>query len=357
MVRRCYTGPQPSADVGLLAMINLRNIEAFLAVSDTGSFTAAARRLHKTQSAISQAVRQLEEELGVILVNRAARQLELTAAGALLRNRGGQLIEDVQSIASLVRSQSRTRLRELRFGMVDSFASAVGPALIGGLLDEATNLSLWSDLTPMLGEALLQKRVDIVVANDAFVDESRLTRHELLREPFVLLLPADIPWDPVAPDLPLLARSYPMIRYQPLSHLGASIDAQCHRLDVRPARRVSVDSTEKLIAMVAAGIGWSSSTPISLLRAPAHCRGIRVVPFPGEAFERRLYMLSRHGELDDLVDRLAGNARRALEGVITNELAPRMPEWSARVRIVGRTESPLVAPNPSFELMTVPQSD
>jgi len=338
-------------------MINLRNIEAFLAVSETGSFTGAARRLHKTQSAISQAVRQLEEELGVVLVNRAARQIELTAAGTLLRNRGGQLLEDVQSIASLVRAQSRTRLRDLRFGMVDSFATAVGPALIAGMLDEATNLSLWSDLTPMLGEALLQKRVDIVIANDPFDDESRLTRHELLREPFVLLLPSGVPWDPAAPDLAWLARSYPMIRYQPLSHLGASIDAQCHRLNVRPARRVSVDSTEKLIAMVAAGIGWSSSTPISLLRAPAQCRGIRVVPFPGEPFERRLFMLSRHGEFDGLVDRLAVNARTALAEVISREMAGRMPEWYGRVRIVESAAADSTARDPSSELMMFPQPD
>lgn len=315
-------------------MINLRNIEAFLAVSEAGSFTAAARRLQKTQSAISQAVRQLEDELGVVLVDRSARQLELTPAGSLLRNRAGHLFDDIQAMASLVRSQGRTRMPELRFGMVDTFSTAVGPMLIASLLDEANNLSLWSDLTPRLGEALLRRRVDIVVANDPFDHEPRLTRLELAREPFVLLLPEDTRWDPDAPDLARLARTIPMIRYQPSSHMATTIDAHCHRLNVAPARRVSVDTTEKLIAMVAAGIGWSSSTPLSLMRALASETRIRVVPFPGEPFDRRLYLLSRHGEHDDMVVRLADLARRALQTVVQRELRAVLPGFADCVRVV-----------------------
>ena len=311
--------------------MNLRNIEAFLAVGEAGSFTSAAKRLDKTQSAVSQAVRQLEVELGVTLIDRESRQVTFTPAGELLRTHAAQLVEDMHRMASLVREQSKTRISHLRIGLVDSFATAVGPALIRSMLAEALNLTLWSELTPRLGKAVLEKRADIIVANDAFTEEANLVRFELLREPFVLVLPADVPWDARAPNLQLLSRAYPMIRFESASMMGSLIDAQCHRLNLRPGRRVSVDSTEKLIATVAAGIGWSVSTPISLLRSREYSGAIRVFEFPGERFYRRLFMVSRRGELDELALRLARLSCQVLMGLVDGELRKMLPEIHAQI--------------------------
>jgi len=305
--------------------MNLHNIEAFLAVGESGSFTGAARRLHKTQSAVSQSIRQLEDDVGAVLIDRSARTFALTPAGELLRSKAANLIDDIRKMTALVREQSQARVRQLRIGMVDSFATAAGPALIQCMLDEALNLSLWSDLTPRLGVALLEKRADVVVMNDALEAESHLTRYELLREPFVLLLPANMAWDASNPDLGQLSRGYPMVRYEALSHMGAQIDSQCRRLNVAPLRRVSVDSTEKLIAAVAAGIGWSVGTPISLLRSREYSPQIRVVPFPGESFYRRLFMVSRRGEFDELAMRLARLAATELEILVSGELRRLLP--------------------------------
>ena len=318
--------------------MNLRNIEAFLAVGEAGSFTSAAKRLDKTQSAVSQAVRQLETELGVTLIDRESRHVTFTPAGDLLRSHAAKLVEDIHKMASLVREQSKTRISHLRIGLVDSFATAVGPALIRSMLAEAFNLTLWSELTPRLGKAMLEKRADIIVANDPLNEEANLVRFELLREPFVLVLPADVPWDARAPNLQLLARAYPMIRYESASLMGSLIDTQCHRLNLRPARRVSVDSTEKLIATVAAGIGWSVSTPISLLRSREYSGAIRVVAFPGERFYRQLFMVSRRGELDELGLRLARLSCEVLSGLVDGELRKMLPEIHAQIW-VGNTDS------------------
>lgn len=305
--------------------MNLHNIEAFLAVGESGSFTSAARRLHKTQSAVSQSIRQLEDEVGAVLIDRSVRTFALTPAGELLRSKAANLIDDIRKMTALVREHGKTRVRQLRIGMVDSFGTAVGPALIQCMLEEALNLQLWSDLTPRLRDALLEKRADVVVLNDALEAEPHLTRYELLQEPFVLLLPANVAWDPSAPDLDLLSRAYPMVRYEAISHLGAQIDSQCRRLHIAPLRRVSVDSTEKLIAAVAAGIGWSIGTPLSLLRAREYSPQIRVVPFPGESFHRRLYMVSRRGEFDELALRLARLAATELEALVSGELRRLLP--------------------------------
>jgi len=86
-----------------------------------------------------------------------------------------------------------------------------------------------------------------------------------------------------------------------------------------------VDTTDKLLAMVAAGIGWSVSTPLALLRAPSLAGTVRIVPFPGERFDRELFMLSRRGEIDDLTRRLAVTSREVLSALVTEDIAPLMP--------------------------------
>lgn len=66
--------------------MELSQLETFLAVAEERSFSRAALRLHRTQPAVSQVIRKLEESVGEILFDRAARDGSLTAAGALLRD-------------------------------------------------------------------------------------------------------------------------------------------------------------------------------------------------------------------------------------------------------------------------------
>jgi DNA-binding transcriptional LysR family regulator len=306
-------------------VIDLRSIKVFLAVCDSLSFTIAGKRLQKTQSAVSQAVRQLEEDLGVVLVNRTSRSVSLTPAGELFRSRAAALLEDATALAALMREHDKSKLAELRVGMVESFANAVGPLLIRSMLNEAVNLALWSDITPHLKAALDDRRYDIVVVNDNFDDDANVTRFVLIREPYILLLPKDARWEGAAEDLVSLARAHPVLRYHAPSFMGAQIEACFHRMNVHLSRRVSVDTTDKLFAMVAAGIGWSVTTPLALLRA-RHLTGIvRIVPFPGERFERQLFMLSRRGEIDDLTRRLAITAREVLSTLVAEDIAPLVP--------------------------------
>jgi DNA-binding transcriptional LysR family regulator len=66
--------------------LELSQLETFLAVAEERSFSRAALRLHRTQPAVSQVIRKLEESIGEILFDRAARDGSLTAAGQLLRD-------------------------------------------------------------------------------------------------------------------------------------------------------------------------------------------------------------------------------------------------------------------------------
>src|ERR1700761_2874617 len=66
-------------------IMDVAQMETFLAVAEEKSFSRAAVRMHRTQPAISQVIRKLEEELGEVLLDRSARDGSLTAAGELLK--------------------------------------------------------------------------------------------------------------------------------------------------------------------------------------------------------------------------------------------------------------------------------
>jgi DNA-binding transcriptional LysR family regulator len=86
--------------------MELYELETFLAVAEEGSFSRAAQRLHRTQPAVSQTIRRLEDDLGEPLFDRSSRHGQLTDAGALLREYAEKLLN--------LRSEVRGALTELR---------------------------------------------------------------------------------------------------------------------------------------------------------------------------------------------------------------------------------------------------
>src|SRR3954447_2285545 len=95
----------------------LRLIRYFVAVAQEGNVTRAAERLHVAQPSLSAAVRQLEAQLGVELLQRTGRGVALTPAGELLLERGRELLDHAEAVADDVRSRGAARAGRLRVGM------------------------------------------------------------------------------------------------------------------------------------------------------------------------------------------------------------------------------------------------
>jgi DNA-binding transcriptional LysR family regulator len=94
--------------------MELHQLETFLAVAEERSFSRAAVRLHRTQPAVSQVIRKLEEAVGETLFDRAARDGSLTAAGVLLRDYALRLLalrREASSALGELKSLERGRLQ------------------------------------------------------------------------------------------------------------------------------------------------------------------------------------------------------------------------------------------------------
>src|ERR1700761_214607 len=103
-------------------MLDTDQLRSFLAIVDEGSFTRAAERVHKTQSAVSMHIRRLEEKLGCPLFVKQGRGAKLTAEGEQLVDYARRILrEEAGAVAALSR---RGLFGAVRFGVPDDYAEA-----------------------------------------------------------------------------------------------------------------------------------------------------------------------------------------------------------------------------------------
>jgi DNA-binding transcriptional LysR family regulator len=108
----------------------LRLIRYFVAVAEEGNVTRAAERLHMAQPPLSAAVRQLEQQLGVALLDRSSRQVRLTAAGEQLLQRGRELLAHADTVVRDVQAVERSPTGLLRAGLSPAARFGLAPDLL-----------------------------------------------------------------------------------------------------------------------------------------------------------------------------------------------------------------------------------
>jgi DNA-binding transcriptional LysR family regulator len=144
--------------------MEIRQLRAFVAIAEAGTFTAAAQRVHVTQAAISMQIRQLENELGVKLFVRAPRRVVLTEAGEQLLQRARHILRDHDAAVDEVAELAGTQRGRLRIG---SASAGVTTDVLPKLFKEVrkqhadAHLSLVSGTSDALVNQLLNGELDL----------------------------------------------------------------------------------------------------------------------------------------------------------------------------------------------------
>ncbi len=299
---------------------DLRSLEIFLAVCEAGTMAAAASALDMTQPAVSLSIAEIERKTGSLLFDRRVRPLALTLAGGLMRQRASALLAEARQIGPLLRETKRGRVPSIRVGVVDSLSRALISPLTKFLASRAGEVSVLSGLTATHAGELLTRRLDVFLGVDDLEELPGLERWELMREPYVLLLPRHAGAIQSLSDLKKLSKSLPLIRFSARSQTGLEVERHIRRLGLDIPRTFEFDSPYGVSALVAAGEGFAITTPLCVYEAQVSSKRIILSKLPGPQISRKLSMVARHRELGQIPRDLAEVARTALRATAIDGL-------------------------------------
>jgi DNA-binding transcriptional LysR family regulator len=239
--------------------LDLRHLRYFVAVAEERHFGRAAARLHMAQPPLSQAIRQLEAELGVELLHRTTRRVDLTTAGAAYLDRASAILASVDDAAHEARRVAAGAVGHLAIGCVGSATYSLLPALSRRLAAELPGIDFsfrGEMLVPDQVEALRAGVIDIALLRPPVADHS-LTVLTLRRDRLVLAVPVDHPLasarqvraaDLGGADLIIHSADRRSVMHDVV--FGLLRDA-----GVEPRVRHEVGETSTLITLVAGGLG------------------------------------------------------------------------------------------------------
>lgn len=236
-------------------MLNLQRMSLFIAVVDSGSFTAAAAASGQTKAVVSFNIRQLEKELGVTLLLRSTRRLTLTDAGVLFYQKGVNLLNAAKNLQDEVRASHSGLGGELRITTTPEFGEQVVIPVLAQFSQRHSDLRI-RHMSSSHHADLIAERFDVAIRLGSL--DSRYRAALISR--FTILPVAAPQWlarHPVS-SLESLAQAEWIIHERlptPLRWTVTNNHGQHSRLEISKAGKISVDSARSLMAFALAGSG------------------------------------------------------------------------------------------------------
>ncbi|CAN5837024.1 LysR substrate-binding domain-containing protein [soil metagenome] len=257
--------------------MELRHLRYFRAVAEELHFGRAAQRLLIAQPPLSQQIRQLERELGVDLLIRSTRSVELTPAGAAYLDRAVKILDAVDDAADLARRTADGTAGQLTIGCVGSATYSLLPQLVralGDLLPDVDVRVRGEMLAPAQLDALRSGDIDLALLRPPVLDDGVTTR-VVRRDPLLVAIPAS---HRLAGRTSLTVTD---LRDEDLvahagggrSVMGAVLTGLCADAGFTPRIRHEVEETSTLVTLVAAGLG------MAVVPAPTSALGIAGVVY------------------------------------------------------------------------------
>lgn len=274
----------------------LDDLRAFLAIADTGSFRAGADALSLSQSALSRRIDKLEAGLGIRLLDRTTRRVELTTLGRGFVPKARNVLHELERALLGIRDVAERLSGEVTFACVPSAVAHFLPPVIARYHAELPGIRL---------RVLDESSIDIVATVARGEADFGITYigtgdpdiafEPLLEEPFVVACPADHP----------LARrrrvrwaelgGHDVIALAPGTGNRLLIDVALAGQLQRPRWFCEVNHVTALLSFVEAGLGVGVVPRMALPQAGPHA--VRGVPLVEPAVTRTLGVVSRRGKV------------------------------------------------------------
>lgn len=250
-----------------------RKIHVLLTTLRTGSFSRAAAELNCTQSAVTQMMNALENELECKILARSHTGVRLTPAGEELYPFLVEAEAAMSRLASAARGLSGGEQTAIRIGSFASISSSWLPQILRAY--QAVDPKATFDIrigTDILPQWLAENTIDLALG-DAYRCQD-LRWHPLMDDPYYAVIPEDLlPPEQTAISQEEFAR-HPLIM--------APMNALAHHLNVLSTQQLTVSSDDdsSILAMVAQGLGVTAMPQLSLGHLPQNLRVLELSPRP-----------------------------------------------------------------------------
>lgn len=273
----------------------LKQLQYFVALTETGHFGRAADRCFVSQSAFSKAIQELETSLGAQLVDRTNRNVTITATGQEVAVQARLVIRDVDSLVEIARGQNEPLTGELRLGVIPTIAPFLLPVALPKLRKDYPKLELLlaEDQTDRIYHRLMKGDLDVLLLALPWqmqgVEEMPLFKDKFClacRDGTERVDPQNYRYNRLDADSILLLEDGHCLREHAL--------AACKLRDTEKVRRFGASSLLTLIEMVDADLGITFLPELAL--GSTLLRNTRVKLWPiGERSYRTIGIVWRKG--------------------------------------------------------------
>jgi LysR family cyn operon transcriptional activator len=174
--------------------MELRQLQYFVKAAETMNFTEAAAAVFITQSTLSQQIKQLEEELGMLLFDRIGKHVRITEAGHIFLTHARKVLLDVQKGKQAITELSNATTGELNIGVSYAFTSSLFPVLAPfSTKYPGIKISIISDNHVELEKRLRLAELDLIVAYHNESDDEDLEMQPLFSSSIVMVVAKNNP--------------------------------------------------------------------------------------------------------------------------------------------------------------------
>jgi LysR family hca operon transcriptional activator len=173
--------------------MELRHLRYFVAVADAGSLTVAAeQKLHTSQPSLSRQIRDLEQEVGVQLINRGAQGVELTPAGKAFLDHARMALLQAEAAKEAALRAAQPARPTFTLGFMSGAEIGLLPEVNRILRDEfpGIEIRLSSDYSPVLAKALMRRKLDAAFMRPE-EQMGELACKRVRTDPLIFVFPSD----------------------------------------------------------------------------------------------------------------------------------------------------------------------
>ncbi|MDU8928532.1 LysR family transcriptional regulator [Alisedimentitalea sp. MJ-SS2] len=280
--------PNPTARKDL----SLKGLELFQICARKGSLQAVAQETGLSVSTVSHHLRNLENHLGIELFNHARRPMVLTPKGRVFLRNIDDALQSIRKAKAEATAGNISEASHLRLATIEDFTTDIVPELAVYLAEAMPrcNFLFHTDTSHTIIDMLRDRQLDLGVTTSPPERLRDLQDRPLLRDPFVVVLPRMN--EQSLSDVVEGRTKLPFLRFAGNQIIARQIESQLRRLGVSAPHRFECSSNQTLMAMVAAGAGWTITTPLLFSRARQFHDRVRMHRFPGKSFARTLAIVS-----------------------------------------------------------------